>query len=298
MSKVTVVENSPPPEAILENRLAQAIAHNILRTVAAMIHRHHLLNVAFQDQETSFSLAVGRLEQESYSPSATLEAVKDLYDILLGILETYREDSDDPAFQIPPNLRDTFDTKMELVEAEVLEEIRKEKVHETAKQVILGKEKRGITGVDLQIRKAVVAEIMTIIDFAMQDCVLEMDGGDYAVAEILAEIKNSAILALVLFSDNLLLAMKKAYPETGKRGQVATVILEVRRQIRKKEVPAPKKRRERKIENHPLGKRLENCDIGTVRGIEGQTVAAYLQRHTLPESTDAPADLESSPDEK
>lgn len=298
MPKAPVLQSGPQAEAIPESRLAQAIAHNILRNVAEMIHGNPFLNVAFQDETSHFSLAVARLEQESYSPTATLEAVRELYEVLQELLEAFHSQSHDPAFLIPLNLRDDFEAKVELVELDVRKELREEKVNEVAKQVILGKAERGINGVDLQIRKAVVAEIRDIIGFAMQGCVLELDGEDYEIDEILGGIKNSAILALVFFRDNLLITIKKAYPETGKNGQIATIILEVRKQIKTGEVPAPKKRRELKIEHHPFEAGLEGREIGTVMGLEAQVVRADLQRRTLPESTDAPADPGSSPDEK
>lgn len=299
MPKAPALQIRPETEAIPENRLAQAIAHNILRNVAEMIHGNHLLNVAFQDETSRFSLAVARLEQESYSPTATVEAVRELYEVLQELLEAFHSQSHDPAFLIPLNLRDDFATKVELVELDVRKELREEKVHEVAKQVILGGLKNPpITEVDLHIRREVVQEIRAIIEFAIQSCVLEMDGEEYEAGKILEGIKNSVIFALILFNDGLLTAMMKAYPETGKNGQVATILLEVRRQIKAEEVPAPKKRRELKIEHHPFGAGLEDFEIGTVMGLEAQVVRADLQRRTLPESTDAPASPESSPDEK
>lgn len=299
MSKLTSPPQEPEAPEIPESRLAQKIAHDILCVLGTMIQSHHLLNVAFQDETTDFSLAVDRLKRESYNPAATLEAVEELYKVLQRLLGAYKRAYKDQPFQIPPVLQDDFATRSGFAQDQVLAEMMEEEIHETAKKVISGKKEGVITNVKLHIRARVVQEIRAIIDFAMQDCVLETADGTQKVTEILNGTTNAAILALLIFNDDLLRLTKKEYPETRKNGQLATIILAVRERIRKGKIPTPKKRRGPKISYHPSDARLEGCDIGTVRAVERRAIQGLRERRlgTSAESTDVPANLQSFPDE-
>lgn len=293
-SKPTSIATLPSPEEIPENRLAQALAHNILRSVAVIIPAYHLLNAAFQDETSRFALAIHCLERESYDPSATLETVRELYSILQNLLETYREASDDPNFRIPPALLNSFDTKVGFARDAVLEEMQEETVHESAKRVILGREQGGISAINLHIRTAVSREILEIISFAMINCYLEFGDEKVMVAEILDDTNASVIFALLGFN-NLLLDTMARTSENYRFMQLATIIKAIRREIKGGTIPTPKKRRELVLETHEPSARVEGLDIGNVGTLERVIVS---QSGRWPRNTGAHSNPESSPDEK